>query len=108
MRLAIAAWATSLATTKVPVNAKRVLTGYLLNSDLISSIGLFKSIGTTLPESSSSSVSGRKRAGSSSSCSKKMPSDVILPKACLSAEHETATPTGFDAAWRGSRITLTS
>jgi hypothetical protein len=41
-----------------------------------------------------SSISGRKRAGSVSSCSRNTPSAVILPFAWRSALHETPMPTG--------------
>jgi Kef-type K+ transport system membrane component KefB len=36
------------------------------------------------------------------------PSAVILPRAWRSAEHDTATATGHEAPWRGSRTTRTS
>ena len=47
-------------------------------------------------------------AGSVSSCSRKTPSLVILPRAWRSAEHDTAMPTGQEAPWRGSRMARTS
>ena len=56
----------------------------------------------------SSVVSGRNRAGSVSSCSRKTPSAVILPSAWRSAEQETAIATGHEAPCRGSRTTRTS
>ena len=53
-------------------------------------------------------TSGRNRAGSVSSCSRKMPSRVILPSAWRSAEHDTAIATGQLAPWRGRRTIRTS
>ena len=53
-------------------------------------------------------ASGMYCAGSVSSCSRNTPSAVILPRACRSAEHETASATGQEAPCRGSRITRTS
>ena len=43
-----------------------------------------------------------------SSSSRNTPSLVIFPQAWRSAEHETATPMGHEAPWRGKRITRTS
>ena len=98
----------SRATTSGPVSASRVLTGYLVSSARISSIGRFRSIATTSPSSSAASRSGRYCAGSVSSCSRNTPSAVIFPSACRSAEQDTAIATGQDAPCRGSRITRTS
>ena len=46
-------------------------------------------------------VSGRKCAGSVSSCSRKTPSAVILPSAWRSAEQDTAMATGQRGAVAG-------
>ena len=51
---------------------------------------------------------GKNRAGFFSNCSKKIPSSVILALIFRSALQLTPIPTGQEAAWRGSRITLTS
>src|SRR5260221_568904 len=98
----------SLATTSGPVSDSRVLTGYLDSSALILLIGLDRSTRTTSSWSSVVVVSGRYLAGSVSSCSRKMPSLVILPRACRSAEHDTAIATGHEAPCLGSLIARTS
>ncbi len=100
----------SRATTSGPVSDSRVFTGYFVSSARISSIGWFRSILTTSPSdaSCSSVVSGRNRAGSFSSCSRKTPSAVIFATAWRSAEQDTAMATGQDAPCRGSRTTRTS
>ena len=98
----------SRATTSGPVSDSLVLIGYFDSSARISLIGRDRSILTTSSSSSSSSVSGRYCAGSVSSCSRKMPSRVILPSACRSAEQDTAMATGQEAPCRGSLITRTS
>ncbi|CAM5699820.1 hypothetical protein SHIRM173S_04691 [Streptomyces hirsutus] len=100
----------SRATTSGPVRERRVFTGYLVSSARMASIGWFRSIWTTSPSDSrcSSVVSGRNRAGSRSSCSRKTPSAVIFATAWRSAEQETAIATGQDAPCRGSRTTRTS
>ena len=83
--------------------------GSACSSARISSIGRLRSMRTTSSSARSSSVtSGRKRAGSASSCSRNTPSAVILPSAWRSAEHDTAMATGHEAPWRGSRMTRTS
>ena len=64
---------------------------------------------TDPPEMSSATpASGMYCAGSVSSCSRNTPSAVILPSACRSAEHDTASATGQEAPCRGSRTTRTS
>ena len=75
------------------------------------SIGRLRSMCTAAAISMSSSrwsTSGRKRAGSRSSCSRNTPSLVILPLAWRSAEHDTAIATGQLAPWRGRRTMRTS
>eukprot|EP00732_Lithocolla_globosa_P001572 Lithocolla_globosa_v1_NODE_804_length_3254_cov_7.646765.p4 type:complete len:120 gc:universal NODE_804_length_3254_cov_7.646765:1981-2340(+) len=76
----------------------------------MSFIGRLRSTLTTPgpPFKSSEAMSGKYWAGLVSSASKNTPSLVILPKTCLSAEHETPMPTGHDAPCRGKRITRTS
>src|SRR5215472_16842322 len=99
----------SRATIMGPLSERRVLTGYLVNSALISDIGRLRSMLTTSPGSLVRLPgSGRYCAGSVSSASRKMPSGVILPSACRSAEQDTAIATGHDAPCRGSRMTRTS
>ena len=102
------AWAMSRATTMGPVSITRVFTGWRESVARISSIGRLRSMCTTSSLSSSCVTSGRKRAGSVSSASTKMPSLVILPSAWRSALHDTANETGQLAPWRGRRMTRTS
>ena len=92
-RSLILAWAMSRATTIGPVSITRVFTGYWLSVARISLIGRLRSMCTTSVSARSSwVVSGRKWAGSVSSCSRKMPSRVILPSAWRSALQLTAMP----------------
>ena len=100
----------SRATTSGPVSDSRVFTGCFDSSARISAIGRLRSICTTSPDLDrcESVVSGRYFAGSRSSSSRKMPSAVILPSACRSAEQDTAIATGQEAPCRGSRTTRTS
>ena len=74
----------------------------------MSAIGRLRSMCTAGVSSSWSVTSGRKRAGSVSSCSRNTPSRVILPLAWRSAEHDTAIATGQLAPWRGRRTMRTS
>mmetsp|Transcript_12050 Transcript_12050/g.39433 ORF Transcript_12050/g.39433 Transcript_12050/m.39433 type:complete len:251 (-) Transcript_12050:652-1404(-) len=107
----IFAWAMSRATTIVPVSESRVATGYRESCARMSSMGRSRSTATTAslrPPSPSTDASGRNRAGSRSSASRKTPSRVTLPRTCRSAEQDTPSPTGHDAPWRGSRTTRTS
>ena len=108
MRSLIFACAISRATTMGPVSMTRVFTGYCDNFLRMSLMGCVRSICTTSLASWSSVISGKKRAGSVSSSSRKMPLAVILPTACRSALHETANATGQLAPWRGRRTTRTS
>ena len=102
----ILAWAMSRATTSGPVSDSRVFTGYLrqLGADLVHRPVQVDPhhVGLGRPRSRCSSVvSGRNRAGSVSSASRKTPSAVILPSACRSAEQETAIATGQRRAVAG-------
>src|SRR5579863_8264270 len=111
-RSAILACAMSRATTKGPVRATRVRTGYLVSSARISVIGRLRSTATTSPSSTAEDEdeagSGRYCAGSVSSCSRNTPSAVIFPSACRSAEQDTAMATGHNAPCLGSLMTRTS
>ena len=99
----------SRATTSGPESDTRVCTGSV---ESWARICVHRPVEVDLarrrPAGRSADVSGRKRAGSGSSCSRKTPSGVILALAWRSAEHDTAMPTGSDAPCRGSRITRTS
>ena len=75
------AWAMSRATIIDPDSENRVLIGYLPSWVRIAAIGWFRSMLTTSPASCAGSISGRKRAGFCSSCSRNTPSAVILPLA---------------------------
>ncbi len=100
------AWAISLATIIFPVRSRGVATGYLFKIARISSIGLSRFICTA--SNLFPSGSGRYRAGSVSSLSKKIPSRVIFALMFLWALQLTPRPMGQDAPCRGSRTTLMS
>ncbi len=91
----------------VPLSESAVVTGYLVSVFRVCFIPWSRSIST--PENFQSwYFSGMNCPGLFSSFSRKIPSLFILALACLSAEHETPIPTGHDAPWRGSLMTLTS
>ena len=88
-RSLILACAASRATIMGPVSDRRVLTAQPLRIFRISSIGFVRSISTTSSAKSCVCTSGMYLAGFISNCSMKIPSLVILPSACRSAEQDT-------------------
>jgi hypothetical protein len=86
------AWAISRATMMLPLSSRRVATGYWVSVARILSMGWLRSMETASPPPSG--VSGRYRAGSASSCSRKMPALVILALMLRSALQLTPMPMG--------------
>ncbi len=98
------AWAISRPTIMVPLNDRRVETGYCDSSFKISGIGRLRSILTTWPSVLWRKCSGIYFPGFCSSFSNQMPLRLILPLILRSAEQDTphADRAGGSVAWQAN------